>query len=46
MSISLQANNLLNTLSKTVQEPLPGVFLPAQTYVSDRRVSLSARMRF
>ena len=46
MSVSLQANNLTNTLSKTIQEPLPGVFLPAHTNVSDRRVSMSARMRF
>jgi iron complex outermembrane receptor protein len=46
MSLSLQANNITNTLSKTYQEPMPGVFLPAHTYTSDRRVSMSARMRF
>jgi TonB-dependent receptor len=46
MSLSLQANNITNTLSKTYQEPMPGVFLPAHSYTSDRRVNMSARMRF
>ena len=46
ISLSLQANNITNTLSKTTQEPMPGVFVPAHTYSSDRRVNVSARMRF
>ncbi|MBO9707945.1 MAG: TonB-dependent receptor [Caulobacter sp.] len=46
VSISFNANNLLNTKSKTLQEPVPGVFEPYDYNVSDRRYEVTARMRF
>lgn len=46
VSISFNANNLLNTISKTLQEPVPGVFEPYDYNVSDRRYELTMRMRF
>ncbi|WAC46851.1 TonB-dependent receptor [Asticcacaulis sp. SL142] len=46
VSFGVQANNLTNTKSKTLQEPLPGVFLRYDTYVSDRRVNAYLRMRY
>lgn len=46
VSVSFNANNLLNTKSKTLQEPVPGVFEPYDYNVSDRRYELTARMRF
>ena len=44
--VTLHASNLLNTLSKTLQEPLPGVFEPYDTNVSDRRFDMSVRLKF
>jgi TonB-dependent receptor len=46
VSMGIQANNLLNTLSKTSQEPLPGVFERYDTYMSDRRINAYLRMHF
>ena len=46
ISISAHANNLLDTVSRTLQEPIPGVFQPYDTNVSDRRFDISARIRF
>lgn len=45
-SLSFNANNLLDTKSKTVQEPVPGVFVPYDHNVSDRRYEVTMRMRF
>lgn len=46
VSISFNANNLLNTKSKTVQEPVPGVFAPYDYNVSDQRYEVTMRARF
>ncbi|MBB6427841.1 TonB-dependent receptor [Sphingopyxis sp. JAI128] len=46
LSFSFNANNLLNTISRTYQEPIPGVFQPYDYNVSDQRFDLSVRMRF
>jgi len=46
LSLSFNANNITNTISKTYQEPVPGVFEPYDYNVSDRRFDLSARVRF
>ncbi len=46
ISVSFNANNLLNTISRTLQEPVPGVFQPYDYYVSDRRYELTMRVRF
>ncbi|CAN7377012.1 TonB-dependent receptor [Caulobacter sp. LjRoot300] len=46
VSISFNANNLLNTKSKTLQEPIPGVFEPYDYNVSDRRYEVTMRARF
>jgi TonB-dependent receptor len=46
ISVSFQANNLLNTKSKTYQEPVPGVLVPYDYNVSDQRYDLSIRLRF
>jgi outer membrane receptor protein involved in Fe transport len=46
ISLSFNANNLLNTKSRTLQEPVPGVFEPYDYNVSDRRFDLSVRARF
>ena len=46
MTFGIQANNLTNTVSKTLQEPLPGVFEPYDTYQSDRRISAYLRARY
>lgn len=46
ISISFRANNILNTVSKTYQEPVPGVFQPYDYNVSDQRYDLSVRVRF
>ena len=46
LSFSFNANNLLNTISRTYQEPIPGVFQPYDYNVSDQRFELSARIRF
>ena len=46
ISLSFNANNLLNTKSKTVQEPIPGVFQPYDHNVSDRRYEVTMRARF
>ncbi len=46
VSVSFNANNLLNTKSKTVQEPVPGVFAPYDHNVSDQRYELTVRARF
>jgi iron complex outermembrane recepter protein len=45
-SISFYANNILNTISRTYQEPVPGVFQPYDYNVSDQRYDLSVRVRF
>jgi outer membrane receptor protein involved in Fe transport len=46
ISVSFNANNLLNTISRTLQEPIPGVFQPYDYNVSDRRYELTVRARF
>ena len=46
LSLSFNANNITNTISKTYQEPIPGVFQPYDYNVSDRRFDISARARF
>ncbi|QUD90335.1 TonB-dependent receptor [Phenylobacterium montanum] len=46
VSVSFNADNLLNTVSKTLQEPVPGVFKPYDFNVSDRRYDLTVRARF
>lgn len=46
ISVSFRANNILNTVSKTYQEPVPGVFQPYDYNVSDRRFDLTVRARF
>jgi TonB-dependent receptor len=46
VSVSFNANNLLNTKSKTVQEPVPGVYVPYDYNVSDRRYEVTMRARF
>lgn len=45
ISVSFNANNLLNTVSRTLQEPIPGVFEPYDYNVSDRRFDLTVRVR-
>jgi TonB-dependent receptor len=44
--LNMSVGNLLNTKSKTYQEPLPGVLLPYDTNMSDRRGIVSLRARF
>jgi TonB-dependent receptor len=46
LSLSFNANNILNTKSRTLQEPVPGVFEPYDYNVSDRRYDLTMRVRF
>jgi TonB-dependent receptor len=46
VSVSFNANNLLNTISRTLQEPVPGVFQPYDYNVSDQRYELTMRVRF
>jgi TonB-dependent receptor len=46
LSLSFNAGNLLNTKSKTLQEPVPGVFEPYDYNVSDRRFDLTVRVRY
>jgi iron complex outermembrane receptor protein len=46
VSVSFNANNLLNTKSKTYQEPVSGVLQPYDYNVSDRRYELTMRARF
>lgn len=46
ISLSFHAGNILNTKSKTYQEPVPGVFQPYDYNVSDRRYDLSMRFKF
>lgn len=45
ISVSFNASNLLNTVSRTLQEPIPGVFEPYDYNVSDRRFDLTVRVR-
>jgi TonB-dependent receptor len=46
LSLAFNAGNLLNTKSKTLQEPVPGVFEPYDYNVSDRRFDLTVRVRY
>jgi TonB-dependent receptor len=46
VSVSFNANNLLNTKSRTLQEPVPGVFEPYDYNVSDQRYDVTLRARF
>jgi len=46
ISVSFNAANILNTKSRTLQEPVPGVFEPYDYNVSDRRYDVSLRVRF
>ncbi|HWU49483.1 MAG TPA: TonB-dependent receptor, partial [Asticcacaulis sp.] len=46
ISVSFSANNLLNTKSRTLQEPVPGVFEPYDYNVSDQRYDVTLRARF
>jgi len=46
VTFGVTASNLTNTVSKTLQEPLPGVFERLDTYQSDRRASAYLRLRY
>ncbi|HEU5019165.1 MAG TPA: TonB-dependent receptor [Pseudolabrys sp.] len=46
VSVSARISNLLNTTSRTLQEPVPGVFEPYDANVSDRRYDVSVRLHF
>ena len=46
VTLNAAFNNVLNTKSRTYQEPLPGVFLPYNTNISDRRANVTLRARF
>ncbi len=46
VSVSFNANNLLNTKSRTLQEPVPSVFEPYDVNVSDQRYEVTLRARF
>ena len=46
ISVSFNANNLLNTKSRTLQEPVPGVFEPYDYNVSDQRYEVTLRAHF
>lgn len=46
VSVSFNASNLLNTKSRTLQEPVPGVFEPYDYNVSDQRYDITLRARF
>ena len=46
ITFGISASNLTNTVSKTLQEPLPGVFEPFDAYQSDRRASAYLRVRY
>jgi TonB-dependent receptor len=46
ISLSFHAGNILNTKSKTYQEPIPGVYVPYDFNVSDQRYDLSMRFKF
>ena len=46
VSLSFRANNILNTISRTYQEPVPGVLVPYDYNVSDQRYDLTMRVRF
>jgi len=46
VTFGVTASNLTNTASKTLQEPLPGVFERDDTYQSDRRASAYLRLRY
>ena len=46
VSVSFNAGNILNTISRTLQEPVPGVFEPYDYNVSDRRFDVTMRVRF
>ncbi|PCD03658.1 TonB-dependent receptor [Sphingomonas spermidinifaciens] len=44
-TLNLMFGNVTNTKSRTYQEPLPGVMVPYDTNISDRRVTLMFRTR-
>ena len=46
VAISFRANNILDTVSKTYQEPVPGVIQPYDYNVSDQRYDVTVRVRF
>lgn len=46
LQISAHGSNILNTISRTLQEPVPGVFLPYDANVSDVRYDISLRFHF
>jgi TonB-dependent receptor len=46
LTLSFNAGNILNTTSRTLQEPVPGVFQPYDYNVSDRRYDVTLRVRF
>ncbi len=46
VSLGISAANLTKTVSKTLQEPLPGVFERLDTYVADQRLNAYLRMHF
>lgn len=46
ITFGVSAANLTNTVSKTLQEPLPGVYERLDTYQSDRRASAYLRVRY
>ncbi|MBY8827407.1 TonB-dependent receptor [Hephaestia mangrovi] len=46
VAVSARVSNLLNTTSRTLQEPVPGVFEPYDANVSDRRFDVSVRLHF
>jgi hypothetical protein len=46
MTMGVSAANLTKTVSKTLQEPLPGVFERLDTYMADQRINLYLRMHY
>jgi len=46
VSVSFNAGNILNTTSRTLQEPVPGVFEPYDYNVSDQRYDITLRARY
>lgn len=46
IALGVSAGNLTNTISKTMQEPLPGVFERLDTFVADQRINFWLRMHY
>ncbi|MBW8880820.1 MAG: TonB-dependent receptor [Asticcacaulis sp.] len=46
ISFGVSANNLTKTVSKTLQEPIPGVFERLDTYMADQRINVWLRLHY